>query len=78
MYEWFINEWVHLIAVDPETNKFHYFKNGAFKEYFPTESVINKINDFSSFIESTKKMDSNYIADATQENLPIYSLEIKQ
>ncbi|MBK7182470.1 MAG: DUF2309 domain-containing protein [Bacteroidetes bacterium] len=78
MYEWFINEWVHLIAIDPETNKFHYFKNGTFEEYIPIEKKINKISDFTSFIESTKKMDSNYIVDATQENLPIYSLEIKQ
>ena len=30
IYEWYINEWVHLIALDPVENKFYYFKDGAF------------------------------------------------
>jgi hypothetical protein len=35
MYEWFKNEWVHLVAIHPETHQTYYFKNGAFALYEP-------------------------------------------
>ena len=35
VYEWFINEWVHLVAIDPDTNQFFYFKKGEFVLYWP-------------------------------------------
>ncbi len=38
MYEWFINDWVHLVVVNPETNKFYYFKDGKFSDYIPIVS----------------------------------------
>lgn len=75
MYEWFINEWVHLIAVNPETDKFFYFKEGVFKEYFPLQKEIKSVTDVNSLIEKAKEMETNYIVDATQENLPVYSLK---
>lgn len=74
IYEWYINEWVHLVALHPETNKFHYFKNGAFTEYGPLTQSIGTIRDIKSFIESSKEMETNHIVDATKENLPVYSL----
>jgi len=75
MYEWFINEWVHLVAVNPETNKFHYFNNGAFVEYTPLTKAIADVSDFNRFIESAKEMETNHIVDATQENLAVYLLK---
>jgi hypothetical protein len=33
------------------------------------------IRDVKSFIESAKEMETNHIVDATQENLPVYSLD---
>ncbi len=30
MYEWFINEWVNLTVIHPDTREFHVFKNGSF------------------------------------------------
>ncbi len=60
VYEWFINEWVHLVAVNPETRQLYFFKEGAFKEYHPFKRQVEAIKDFVPIIE------------ATQENLPVY------
>lgn len=73
MYEWFINDWVHLIVVHPETNKFNYFKEGAFTEYVPL-AIVPSVKDVNALIESAEKMETNHIVDATQENLPVYTL----
>ena len=74
MHEWFINEWVHLVAINPETGNFYYYKNGAFLEYVPLTTKIAEVQDLNSLIESAKEMETNNIIDATQENLPVYSL----
>ncbi len=74
MYEWYINEWVHLMVFHPETKQFYYFKNGAFATYVPTKQKVNNVNDVIALVESAKEMETNYIADATQENLPVYTL----
>lgn len=74
MYEWFINEWVHLVAVHPETGGFHYFKNGGFQKYVPLTKHIATVLDIHSLIESANEMETNQIADATKENLPVYAL----
>ncbi len=74
MYEWFINDWVHVMAINPETKAFSYFKNGAFTPYTPVNQAVPSVGDFQKFIENAKEMETNQIADATKENLPIYSL----
>ncbi len=73
MYEWFINEWVHLIAINPETNTFYYFKGGAFSVYSPLQKKVKTIQNMNNLIESAEEMKTNYIVNATQENLPVYS-----
>ena len=75
IYEWYNNDWVHIIALHPETNKFHYFKNGEFTEYTPLTKEIATIKDMKCFVETAKEMETNLIVDATKENLPVYSLE---
>lgn len=75
IYEWYKNEWVHIVALHPETNKFHYFKNGEFTEYAPLTKELGTIKDMKSLVEGAKEMETNHIVDATKENLPIYSLE---
>jgi uncharacterized protein YbcC (UPF0753/DUF2309 family) len=35
IYEWYINEWVHLVALDPFTHQYYYFQDGAFTVYTP-------------------------------------------
>ena len=74
IYEWYINEWVHLIALDPVENKFYYFKDGTFSEYDPVHHEIEKAGDITQLLESAREMETNHIVDATRENLPVYTL----
>ena len=52
-YEWFIHEWVTLIAVNPETGQQYRFRKGAFEKYTTSGSSIPEVSDFHSLIEST-------------------------
>jgi uncharacterized protein len=61
-YEWFINEWVHLVAVNPETKELFLFKNGQFSTYQPLREKLDTVSDIATLIEST------------QENFPVYIL----
>jgi uncharacterized protein len=61
-YEWFINEWVHLITVNPETKELYVFKDGAFLPYKPIHQTIGKVSDITPVLEEQ------------QENLPVYLL----
>ena len=74
MYEWFINDWVHLMAINPENNQFYYFKNGEFILYTPLKQDIPSIVNFHDLIESAQEMETNQIVDATKENLDVHSL----
>jgi len=59
-YEWFINEWINLVVIDPETRKYYLFKDGAFSLYEPLQKGVKEIDDLARFIEKES------------ENLPIY------
>ena len=72
MYEWFKNEWVHVVSVNPDTNEITYFKDGAFIPYEPLAKEIHFFKDVKTLLEDSKEMQSNHIVDATQENLPVY------
>jgi uncharacterized protein YbcC (UPF0753/DUF2309 family) len=72
MYEWFINDWVHLVAIHPETNRFHYFKDGSFTEYVPLKNKIGSVHNILNLIEEAPEMETNVIMHATKENLPVY------
>jgi len=74
VFEWYNNEWVHIIALHPEEKCFYYFKNGAFHKYQPITTKLESIENMLAFIENAKEMETNHIADATQENLPVYLL----
>lgn len=75
MYEWFINEWVHLVAVHPETHQFFYFKEGDFDQYSPITQHIAPAQEFYTLVETANEMETNQIADATTENLPVFTLK---
>jgi uncharacterized protein len=62
VYEWFINDWVWLVAVNPETKALSLFKDGAFYPYAPLRKSIETVSDMAPFIE--KEVD----------NLPVYLL----
>jgi len=63
MYEWFINEWINLVAVNPETKEFFLFKSGEFIPYNPIEQKIETVNDITPIIENTL------------ENIPVYLIK---
>lgn len=75
LYEWFINDWVHLAAIHPETNEFYFFKNGEFANYVPFNEKVNVVDDMHQFLETAKEMETNYIGHATKENLPIHVIK---
>jgi uncharacterized protein len=75
MYEWYKNEWVHVVSVNPETNEFHYFKDDAFHSYKTLTETIPVVDSLKNLVESAKEMETNHILDATKENLPIYILK---
>jgi len=72
MYEWFINEWVHLIAVHPTSNELSYFKEGAFIPYTTLSKEIHFFKDVHALLEDAKEMETSHIVHATQENLPVF------
>lgn len=74
MYEWFINEWVHLAAVNPETQQVYYFSRGAFNLYKPLTGKLPALDNPEKLFEAAREMESAAIADATRENLPVYTL----
>jgi uncharacterized protein len=61
-YEWFINEWVHLVAVHPETQELYVFKDGGFELYQTLKTDVEEVSDLNAILESH------------QENLPVYSI----
>jgi uncharacterized protein len=76
LYEWFINGWVHLVAIHPETGRFYYFQNGAFGLYEPTQRQVASMSDVTQYIEQAKEMKTNHIVEATQENIPVHVLDV--
>jgi uncharacterized protein len=77
VFEWYKNEWVHIVALHPEEKQFYYFRKGAFEKYEPITPAaeIKTIRNMEAFFEGAKKMETNRIADATEENLPVYLLD---
>jgi len=80
VFEWYKNEWVHIIALDPDLKQYYYFKNGVFTKYEPiTKSgEIKVIHNMEEFIEGAREMETNDIVHATEENLPVYLLDSYQ
>lgn len=62
-YEWFLNRWVHLTVVDPETGKFYYFRDEGFHIYEPLLKELKSVKDINPLIESD------------QENFPVYLIK---
>ncbi len=76
VFEWYKNEWVHIIALHPVEQQFYYFVNGVFEKYEPitADSDIKTIHNMEEFIEGAREMETNHIVHATEENLPVYLL----
>ncbi len=61
-YEWFINEWVHLVAIHPETQQLFVFREGEFLPYHPLKDCVERISNLTEVLETH------------DENLPVYSI----
>ena len=77
VFEWYKNEWVHIVALHPEEKQFYYFRNGVFEKYEPITDAkeIDTIHNMEEFIEGAREMETNHIVHATEENLPVYLLD---
>jgi uncharacterized protein YbcC (UPF0753/DUF2309 family) len=72
MYEWFINEWVHLAVIHPQSHQILYFKRGSFEQYDALTKALPGFDDINQLLEDAQPMRTNQLPDATQENLPVY------
>lgn len=77
VFEWYKNEWVHIMALHPEEKQFYYLRNGVFEKYEPITDAkeIGTIHNMEEFIEGALEMETNHIVHATEENLPVYLLD---
>lgn len=73
IFEWYNNEWVHIMAVEPGTGRYYYFRDGSFHPYEPVISGVDHCHDLQTLILSAREMETNHIVDATKENLPVYT-----
>lgn len=75
LYEWFANEWIHLVALHPEEKALYTFKEGEFVHYVPLTKKLPTVHDIPRMLEITPKMKTNHVLDATQENLPVHIIK---
>jgi uncharacterized protein YbcC (UPF0753/DUF2309 family) len=77
VFEWYNNEWVHIIALHPVEQQFYYFSNGTFTRYQPVTPAeqIGRITNMVELVEGAREMETNHIVHATEENLPVYLLD---
>ncbi len=76
-YEWYINEWVHLVVINPNDKLLYHFANGIFTQYDPLHGEAEKMHHPHQVIANGIEMSSFEIEDATRENLPIFSINKK-
>ena len=63
VFEWYINDWVLLVCLDPTSSKTWRFSNGNFHEYEPVNKTLPELEDISPLLESHL------------ENFPVYLLK---
>ncbi len=59
MYEWFINDWVRLVVIHPETHELSLFGDGTFTTYRTLKKKVEVVPDVEHLIETS------------QDNLPV-------
>lgn len=59
-YEWFINEWVHLVVIHPTSRELFHFKEGKFSGYKTLAESIHRVTDLEPLLE------------ANTENIPVH------
>lgn len=59
-FEWFKNEWIHLVVIHPENQQFYLFHQGKFVPYSPKYRMVEIAKDFPQIFRRN------------HENLPVY------
>ncbi len=59
-YEWFINEWILLVAIKPENREMYRFENGSFSKYHPEINNVPEVDHLMELIVSSS------------ENIPVH------
>ena len=62
-YEWYENNWLNLVVLNPDTKQYSVFQKGQFKDYIPVDFNIERVTNVNSVIESTHL------------NLPVYLIK---
>lgn len=62
LYEWYINEWVHLVVIHPENKTLFSFKDGVFHPYKPLIDHIDVLEELDSLLETNT------------DNFPVFSI----
>ena len=62
VYEWYINQWIHLVAIHPETLELSVFRDGRFVHYSTVKQTTLTISNLAEVIETHNG------------NLPVYTL----
>jgi uncharacterized protein YbcC (UPF0753/DUF2309 family) len=62
-YEWFANNWIHLVAIHPENRQLYRYENKQFVPYNPLTKVLNHTNNIAPLIAT--KVD----------NFPVYIIQ---
>jgi uncharacterized protein YbcC (UPF0753/DUF2309 family) len=75
LYEWFDNEWIHLVALHPKEKTLYVFEKGEFVRYAAFTKKLPVIHDLPNMFNTTPKMKTNHILDATRENLPVHIIK---
>jgi len=75
MFEWYKNEWVHIVALHPETKDFFYLRHEHFVHYHAEAMDFKAVENVHHIFEEAPEMMTNHITHATFENLPIYQIE---
>ncbi len=65
-YEWFINEWVLLVSVNPRTRELMKFRGGAFHPYTPACAPLPVASDIGTLIGSS------------EDNIPVHLILSEQ
>ena len=52
-YEWYMNDWMKLVVIHPETKQAFVLKNGDFELYKPLKKLTKSIADLQKLVESS-------------------------
>ena len=52
-YEWYLNDWMKLVVIHPDTKQLYVLKDGIFELYKPIKTHTKKVSDLQKLVEST-------------------------